>query len=289
MLLGDLITKLAKKSGIEATDKALIDILSKAELATADIPDSIANAIDTSLMNIDAAKANSEVIKKIKAETLNGADAMIEKLITEFGIDATKSADITSEKNTFLKFEKLTKLVKALEVEKAGADAGDKSKYTKQIEELNGQLREIKTAQQTEIKTLTEKHISELTNRELKMLIAAKKLSLPEDMPAELKNDIVLNAVKAELATKGFQIVNESNGSLSLKKVDGTDAYDSGNNKIALPQFIDGVLAQNKLLAVNEPAPPAGPATPIITGDKKDQINATALNNADQALADAGL
>ena len=58
-----------------------------------------ANAIDTQLMNIEAAKAHPDVIKKIKSEALNGVDAVIEKLLTESGYDETDIAEIKADKN----------------------------------------------------------------------------------------------------------------------------------------------------------------------------------------------
>lgn len=287
MKTGDFLNKLATKSGIDKADKALIDLLSKSEFANMEIPDELANKIDSSLMDLEAAKANPEIRKIIKGETLNGADSMITKLITELGFTDDEVSDVIADKNTFTKIEKLVKKTSELATKKAGAKPADKEAIQKQLDDLNGQIRTAKEAHTNEVKSIKATHETELTNFELINMISDKKLALPAEMPAKVKNDIVLNAIKSELAAKGLQIVNE-NGIRSVKKADGTDAYDEGNRKIALTGLIDGVLAQNKLLAVTTepvtppvvPPIPGGPTTPI--------INQGALSAIDQAIKDAG-
>lgn len=290
MKTGEFLNKLAVKSGIAATDKHLMGLLSKSEFANEEIPDDLAKAIDEALMTEDAAKANPNVIKKIKGETLNGADALVDRILKDFGYDDADIADIKSEKNTFSRIEKTANAIKLLEAKKAGANTNtDKAALQRQIEELNNKIRESVTTSEKTLADLKASHINELTNAELKALLAPKKFALPEDMDQRLKNDIALSAVNAELKTKGLQIVN-TNGALDIKRTDGTDAYDSTNRKIDVTNFVDGVLAQNKLLAVNsaEPATPASPTT-TIPGPNTQNVNQNAVNKIRQQMIDAGV
>ena len=286
MKAGELLNKLATKSGIAATDKHLIELLSKSEFVNHEVPDELATVIDTALMTVEAAKSNPEVIKKIKGETLNGADSVITKLIAELGYEDADVADIIADKNTFAKIEKLVKKTNELSAKKAGAGKGDQAAIQKQIDDLNTKIREAKDLHTKEVAALKGQHAEQLTNYELINMFSAKKLALPADMPAKVKNDIVLNSVKAELTAKGFQIVNE-NGAYQVKKIDGTDAYDEGNRKIDLTGFIDGVIAQNKLGVVTDPNPPA-PPTPPVPGAPTVKINNNALSLIDEALKDSG-
>lgn len=287
MKFGDLINKLSKKSGIAADNKALIDLLSKVELSDTVIPDEIANAIDTALMNVDAAKAHPEVIKKVKGEALNGADAVVAKLIEELGFATEEVADIVADKNTFSKIEKMIKKTAELtEKKNKSTDGADKKALQKQIDDLHLSQKDLIKKHQDALTQKETEFNGLIIDKELQTLVAAKKLSLPEDMPVATKNSIVMAAIKTELAAKGFQIVN-TNGTMEVKKSDGTDAFDDSHNKIVVTNLIDGVLAQNKLLAVNEPTPP-GPAPAPIPGDKKTVVNPGAVANANQALADAG-
>ncbi len=287
MKIGEFLNKLATKGGIDATDKHLIDILSKSEIANADINDELANKIDISLMTVEAAKSNPDVIKKIKGETLNGADALIDRLLAESGYDEADIADIKADKNTFNKIEKTAKKIKELEAKKAGANKPDKEAYQKQIDDLNGKMRDTATAHEKAINDIKSTHATELTHLELKSILATKKMTLPEDMAPALKNEIALNAVKAELQAKGFQIVN-TNGTLEVKRTDGTDAYDASNRKVGLTELIDGALAQNKLLAVTDPNQPMAPVQQVIPGQNTQVVNQNAVAMIDKQLADAG-
>ncbi len=288
MKFGDLLNKLSKKSGIDAANKALVDLLSKAELSNTEIPDELANAIDTALMNVEAAKAHPEVIKKVKGEALNGADAVVSKLIEELGFATEDAADIVADKNTFSKIEKMIKKTAELtEKKNKSTDGADKKALQKQIDDLHQAQKDLIKKNQETLTAKEAEFNGLIIDKELQTLVAQKKLSLPEEMPVATKNSIVMAAIKSELAAKGFQIVN-TNGTMEVKKSDGTDAFDDQHNKIVVTNLIDGVLAQNKLLQVNERANPANP-TVVIPGSDKNIINPKAVANADQALKDAGL
>ncbi len=288
MKFGDLINKLSKKSGIDMANKALVDLLSKAELSNQEIPDELANAIDTALMNVDAAKAHPEVIKKVKGEALNGADAVVAKLIEELNFATEDVADIVADKNTFSKIEKMIKKTAELtEKKNKSTDGADKKALQKQIDDLHLAQKDLIKKHQETLTAKETEFMASLNDKELKTLIAQKKLSLPEDMPAETKNSIAMAAIKTELAAKGLQIVNES-GATVIKKADGTDAFDDKHNKIVITNFIDGVLSQNKLLAVNDPTPPVPPVPPI-PGKETLTVKPSAVASANQALADIGI
>lgn len=289
MKTGDFLNKLATKSGIAATDKHLIDVLSKSEFANHEIPDDLVNAIDSALMTEEAAKSNPNVIKKIKSETLNGADSLIERLLTESGYDEADIAEIKADKNTFSRIEKMAKTIKTLEGKKAVSQDKDKAALQKQIDDLNSSIRQKVADSEKLIEDLKKSHTNELTNAEIKAMLASKKFVLPDDMDPRLKNNIALSAITAELKSKGLQIVN-TNDTLDIKRIDGTDAYDASNRRIDVTNFIDGVLAQNKLLAVSnaEPANPANPAV-IIPGQNSQNVNHNALAIIDQQMKDAGI
>lgn len=286
--IGEFLNKIATKSGILATDKHLVELLSKSELANHPMNEELVNAIDKALMTAEAATANPDVIKKIKSETLNGADAVIDKMLKNLGYSDEDVADIRNDKNTFSKIEKLVNKTKELESKKAGANNGkDQLAWQKEIDTLNGQIRGLKETGETAVKDLQNKHLNEITDFRLREMLASKKLSLPDDMPADLKTQTALMAIKNDLTVKGFKIVN-NNGTLEVKKADDTDAYDASNRKIDLTGLIDGALAQNKLLAVNDPNPSPSPQRQQINGDEQP-VNQLAIDTIDQSLKDLGL
>lgn len=288
MLSGEFLNKLAKKAGVKLDNPALVALLAVKEFATAEIPDELANTIDSALMDLEAAKAHPEVIKKIKTETLNGADKVIEDFLTGAGYSDDEIADIRAEKNTFAKITKAATKIKDLESKKAAAPAADKAALQKQIDDAKADLRKAAEVSETAINDLKASHTVEMTDMNLKMILASKTLSLPKEMDPALKTQVALAAVKADLTAKGFQIVN-TNGVLEVKKTDGTDAYNQTHQKIGLIELIDGALAQQKLLAVNEPTPPGGPIIPIIPGQPPFNANADAIALIEQQITDGAL
>jgi hypothetical protein len=100
MKLGTLLTSLAKKSGVDTTQKEFIDLLA----IDVDIPDAVANKIDQDLMGLNAAKVHPEIQKeyrRVKTEALNGVDTKITDILTELGI--TEADDVVNEKNSYEK------------------------------------------------------------------------------------------------------------------------------------------------------------------------------------------
>jgi vacuolar-type H+-ATPase subunit I/STV1 len=114
MKFGTLLSDLAKKAGVDTTQKEFVDLLSH----DIDIPDTVADKMNKGLLNIDAAKNNPDVKKAIRAEALNGVDSKISEILEELGIE--DASEILEEKNSYEKISKLTKKVKDLESKKAG-------------------------------------------------------------------------------------------------------------------------------------------------------------------------
>lgn len=282
MKAGEFLKSIAKKGDVDG--QKLADFIASKEFTTiqdVEIPNEITNRIDYTLMSVEAAKAHPEVRKIIKSETLNGADSVIEKVLTKLGYDESDIADLKAEKNTFQRIEKLADKIQALESKKAGGKSKDKETYDKEIEKLNESIRSLKESGENTVKDLTKKHQEQLTDYELRTLIASKKLALPEDMPASLKTQTALIAVKNELAAKGYQIVNNE-----VKKADGTDAYDASNRKIDLTGLIEGALAQNKLLATVDPK---SATPPVVVPGKTGTPNLSAMEQIAASIKDHGL
>lgn len=64
-VIGTFISTLAKKAGIDESDKGLIDVLSNADLSKIKIPDDLANKLNEGLLSIEAAVDNHPAPKKL--------------------------------------------------------------------------------------------------------------------------------------------------------------------------------------------------------------------------------
>jgi hypothetical protein len=260
MKLGTLLTSLAKKAGIDVTQKEFVDILA----TDVDIPDAIATKIDTGLMDLQAAKVHPDINKHIRAEAYNAIDKKISDILTEYGVEGAD--DILNEKNTFEKIPKLSAAIKAMEAKKATSKGAEKDVYEKQIGELNNQLKDLKkslTDKETEFKNARE---NDLTEFETHKKLLGKNYDLPTELDADLKVQTADAAVKKELQKKGFKLVRDAeSGLLKVVNKDNMPAYNEKNELIDADSFIDGALAQNKLLKVNDQSQGGGGNTPVVT------------------------
>lgn len=281
MKFGTLLSNLAKKAGVDTTTAEFTALLAH----DIDVPETIATSIDKSLMSLEVAKNNPEVRKAARAEALNGVDSKIAELLEELGIEDV--ADISEEKNSFNKISLLTKKVQALEASKAGANKTDKKEIEKQIADLNTQLKAAKdtlTAKEKEFQTTRD---SDLTNFEIQKLLLGKEYSLPKEMDRELVVGTAQQAINKALTAKGFKIVRDSEtGSLKIVNKEGLPAHSDTHEPLELPSFIDGALAQNKLLKVNDQNPGGGGNNPqqTITTGGPAQGNAAIVSEIDSQL-----
>jgi hypothetical protein len=246
--IGTLLEKLFKKAGIDTSNEELKPLF---ELDN-EVADETVGKVDKSLLTLDAAKSNSEVIKAIKATTLSGADSKLDELITELGLQP--SEEFTTNKNTYEKIALVTKL--AHEAGKKASGATNKQSaddFTKKEAEYNRQLKELKdslVAKENEFKTARE---NDLTTFELKTILSGKNYIFPDEMDTNLKLSTALGAVQQELSKNGLSVKRNAAGQLEIVDKDGNPAYNPKDNVAYEPNtFIDGALAQNKLLKIND-------------------------------------
>lgn len=250
MKFGTLLSNLAKKAAVDVSTPEFIALLSH----DIDIPDPIADSINKGLMDINAAKANKDVRNAIRTEALNGVDTKVDELLTELGLSDEDATPIKGEKNSYEKVALLTRKVKELEEKKSKSNKGaDKEIYEKQIRELNDSIKAVKADLVKKEKEFNEAREGDLTNFEQYKLLLGKNYVFPDDMDTELKLQTALAAVNKSLQKDGFKMVrNPETGLLTVLKKDGTQAYNDKNELVEASSYIDGALAQNKLLKVTD-------------------------------------
>lgn len=288
--LSEFLTALAKKAGIDLTDPKYADVLA----ATIEVPDDLSNALEKNLMTEAAALANSKIRSTIRAEVYNGVDSDFNSLIEEYELDTEVKNSILGEKKAVDRVKKLASHLK--EQSEKAAKSGDKTKeeaLKKDVENLNTQIKNLKAEKQKEIDQLKADNETNLTGFQVKSLLGSKKYTLPEAMKPEEQVEMVYGIVDQELKSKGLKLVRE-NGTLRLVKEDGTDPYDDKNNKLELPTFIDGALAQRGLLKVSDPVEPGqpgnGPTPPqTVPGGPvtPPPVYQQAIGQIDQLIAEA--
>lgn len=285
MKLGEFLNSLATKAGVAPDFKALVDFLSRSDIANIDVNQDLVQGIESGLMNLDAAKQNPLVKSHFTALALNGIDTEILNSLGELGFGDDIVTEFKNEKNTPAKLRNLvTKVKEAQENLKKSTNKEDVKKYVDEIASLNQKLSGLNDQFSTEKANLQRQHLNELTDLQVNGLLAGKNYA-NKDLPADVNATVARTLLNNALQSKGVKLVN-ANGKLTLKRADDESLdYLENHKPVELGSFIDGVLAENKLLAVSNPATPPAPAggpTPPAGGNPAP--NSSAITSLDQTL-----
>lgn len=287
MKLGDFLTTLARKSNMDA-DKALIDLLSNSAIAQTEIGDSFASQLDNSLMSLDGAKNNPQVLNHFKPIILKAADDKFAILAEKYGF----SDELTLEKSTYKKFDilesKLEAKIKDLETKQGKtANPEKEAEYQKQIGTLQSELQRLTEAKTTEVDSVKKSYESQITDMYVNNLLTGKKYAT-KDLPSDVNVQIARTLIESKLKKDGAVLVRQ-NGELRLKQAANPemDFVDAGYKPVSFADFTDKTLAENKLLDVSTGTPPPAPTQQHF----RPQFNAGNSNQNtskfDAAMADA--
>ena len=250
MNLGDFLNTLAAKVGMQ-NDQALVDLLSSSELANTHIADEFANALDSSLMSLEGAKNNRDLLNHYKPIILKAADEKFAILAEKYGI----VNEMQGEQSTYKKIDILENRLAAKMAElesKAGkgAQSEETAKLVKQIENLQKQIIEVQTAKDTELAQLREQHTKQQLDMLVNIELNGKRYANQDlgDTNITIGRALVEKALKEQNAV----LVNEG-GVLKLKQADNPqlDYVDSGFKSVTFEDFTNRVLAEKHLLEVS--------------------------------------
>lgn len=250
MNLGDFLNTLAAKSGMQ-NDPALVDLLSNSELANHQISDEFANALDTSLMSLEGAKNNRDLLNHYKPIILKAADDKFAILAEKYGI----VNEMQGEQSTYKKIDILENRIaaKIAELENKvgkGAQSEETARLVKQIENLQKQIIEVQTAKDTELAQLRDQHTKQQLDMLVNIELNGKRYANQDlgDTNITIGRALVEKALKEQNAV----LVNEG-GVLKLKQADNPqlDYVDSGFKPVTFGDFTNRVLAEKHLLEVS--------------------------------------
>ena len=281
---GTWISELADIAGYDKSK--LIDLLS----VNAQIPDDLVNAVNSNLMTLDTAKNNIELKKYFHAQALNGIDAELKNVLSELELDDESKQAIESETSSYKRVSKSLKLVKELEGKKLQANTkGEKTELQKEIDRLNNEIKSSKLQMQEKESEFNTKLESTLTEYQLNSILSSKNYAFG-DMPKDVLTLTAKNLLQSALTSKGVKIVRQ-NDNLKLVRAEAPDLdYRENNTPVNIGDFVDRVLADNKLLKVSEPvANTVAPQQQQITAPKADNAFAAALADTVRTLEVAGI
>jgi hypothetical protein len=291
MKLLDLLNSLASKCG-KQNEQAVIDILSRADLQNIDLADDVANAINNNLLTVDAAKNNLLVKNHFNALALGSVDTEILNTIKKLELGEDFETEITGLKNTFEKQRKLAdKLKESIDNLKASQGKGDTKdieKYTKQINDLNSKIAQLKesTVPKSELEKVQKESENSVRDFMVHSKIAGLKFAnenVGNDVNIAFANVLLNNAL-----SKSKAVIAKEGNDLKLKNADDQNLYflNEQNKNVSFDDFMNKVFADSKILAVSGQKSPITPTTnpvnPIIPGNQGQQPGTAEFQSAVQ-------
>ena len=263
MKLGDFLNTLAAKSKIDL-DFGTLSNKKLDELNQIELDDTVITQFDSSLMSLDGAKNNPEVLNHFKPIILKAVDNKYAILAEKYGL----GDDFTNEKNTYKKADLLEQKIDAklaeLEAQKGkGGNAEKEQLLAKQLGELQTQLSTLTETSKNEVKSVTDRYENEITEMYVKNVLAGKKFAT-KDLPIEVNTQMARLLIDKQLKDKGAMLVRKD-GELKLVQAALPDMdFYMDNKPVSFSDFTNKILADNKLLEVSQPATQTQQQTQVV-------------------------
>lgn len=256
--VGTLLTNLAKKAGYDPTLLAI-------PADSFEVPDELVTALDGKLLTEESAKNNPALKNYFKSQALDAVDKNILTLLDEFEVGDEVKQEIAGIKNTYDRIPALAKKIRDLEAAKGVANKGDKAVLQDQINNLNKQIAQITADKDKAILEERTKAQQEIAEHMFRHSIESVDLVTDIfDKPTMLA--IAKKRIEDELKDQGAKVIIKD-GTLTLVQAsdEALDFY-KDNKKVTYSDFRDKVLANAKIVKVNNPAgTPGTPANPGAT------------------------
>jgi hypothetical protein len=283
--LGQLFQSLSGKAGVKSDDEFLKKMLSFAEIMQTEVPDEFAKSLEQNLLTVESAIANPQVRGPLFAEYAGGVDDTIYKSVQDLEFDDQFKGELKNASNTKEKIKKIGEKTKQLltEYKEKASKPANKEDHQKhelelaslksEISRLNAEANNIKASYQTQIENLERTNEDKRRSYALRTHISNRPLVKIGETPKEIAVQTAENLIRQEMSKHNLVFhLDEFDNPFLKERKDGTEMeYYVDNKKVQFPDFVDGVLARNKLLQINDPTKnqqiqQPGSGAPITTG-----------------------
>jgi hypothetical protein len=284
--LHSFLFSLAEKAGIDPKDAGLTEILSNAALDNVELSKDLESAINKSLLSVVDAKNNHPEIKThYFAEIMANVDRSLDDFYREAGLDQKVIDEVSKERSSTKRIALLGTKLKEV-IEKAGTStkkAPELDSLNQQINDLNEKLRVEKEGRKAD----NDKATGEMKTFRTELALNSKTSGLKtiyDTLPSDVRGISIKNILNKELQDSNADLVLDDNGNLKLQKKDGSNYFDENNRQLSVDDFVNKMLAKNKILvqsAPNSEQPGGSPANngqpTTVNSSGKSKINVSAL------------
>lgn len=267
---------LTAKAKVDKENPQLKEILAIPELSNVEISSEFADHLNRNLISFDDAKKHPDIRSVLFSEIMDGFDSSINKFAEEAGLPEDARTKIKALPKTTERLKAVMDAVKA-----NNAQTGTEKEWTDKVNALNLEIGKMKADHADALNKAKLGFDNELMQRDISGLFSTYTWA-SKDIDPDVNVLTAKTLFDRELASKNLKVVRSDNGQLELQNADGTHYFDANRNIVPLRGFIDGLLAEKKLLAVTKQDGPQPPKP----GEKKDDtpVMSNQVTDSQQAL-----
>lgn len=295
MNLAEWLYAVANKQGLDPENPALKLILSDGNLTKLDVPAELNHVAEHNLkemLTLDAAKNHPELKKHFFATSMYGVEKDIDKYAKEiFELSDEDRAELKKVDGAQKRLESFLKIAKERTEKKAPPTDNEKvKKLSDEIARLNETILKKDEEFQGKEKSLKQTYLESLKDRAIKDLFHTYEYTdaLPKQVQIQTAQALWAEKLRQD---KNKVVFNEESDSLQLFTEQDTEVY-KDNKPMNLKQYVESLLAENKLLKVTPTQSPGDGkkkepilvATPSQNGSKLD--TSAYMQEVNQALQD---
>lgn len=257
MNVGEFLNTIAVQAGLPEDSAPLKTLLSNPDIVKVDVPEDFKNLFTDKfkgMFTLESAKQNPEIKRHFTQNALAGIDATIERLAKEdFELDDEYITSLKKHDTTGKRLTELAKKVKEFADKKTptGDDGEKVKKHNEQIRQLNAQLAEQKELFEREKKDIEARFIGNSKERVLKELF--QKYEYTDSLPKEVQTEVARSVFNTKLKENNYKIAFDENGDNPRLLTDQDTEVFISNKPVNLNQYVETLLAENKLLKVSKP------------------------------------
>lgn len=299
MKVGQLIAEQLEKLGADTTDESLKSVLG----ISVDIPDEVAQRIQSGLITVEAAKSDSAVKDHFITSFVKGNDRNLKDYLQGENATEDEVKQVFSNSNFKDRYAAALLLIKnksnaaVEEIKRRGLEEGaSKQKIDAALVEenkkLNAQYHELKSASVP--KADYEKMLSDFERERMDEKINGAFLAenWSKNFVPELRTDLSKMALERELNKRGAILVRTPEG-ITIRQKENPEMpyYDNSKKLITFPELVKSVMTANKFEAQSETTEPSTKNTFVPGNTQRTTPNTSnpALAALNKAKADQGM
>ena len=264
--ISKLLVDILRRANLDPTDPRFADMLSLHTEVADDIHNDITQAL-SGMMTPEEARANADLQKHFRQQSLNPVDTEIERWLDELNAPDEIRTEIAGQKNSYTRLRRVLEKTKELESQKAAShNAAEKRSIQQRIDELATQLSAAQQQADDRVSQAQKESDQRLTDFALRSALATRKYANTRLSPQENSND-ARALLEAHLQSKGAKItLDNDTQTLRLMSMSAPDQpYQESGRMIDFNDFLDGFLASKGVLQINDPVTPRPSGTTFLS------------------------